>query len=117
MPIATPRSALPRPATFAKMEDRKRPASGAVDDCAPPSKRQAVNGNSKAKDDSGDMKEEAWIEVSVTRQSLRRRRPAIPQNLARVERVPPSRRCRVPRGLKPASNAMIFAGFPRLDRR
>jgi hypothetical protein len=66
MPIATSPSALPRPATFAKMEDRKRPASGAVDDCAPPSKRQAVNGSSKSKDDSGDMKEEAWIEVSVS---------------------------------------------------
>ncbi|KAK4192068.1 BRE1 E3 ubiquitin ligase-domain-containing protein [Podospora australis] len=44
------------------MEDRKRPASGAVDEGGPPSKRQAVNGSSKSKDDSGDMKEEAWIE-------------------------------------------------------
>ncbi|KAL2270310.1 hypothetical protein VTJ83DRAFT_2494 [Remersonia thermophila] len=44
------------------MEDRKRPASGAVDDAAPPSKRQAVNGSSRSKDDSADMKEEAWIE-------------------------------------------------------
>jgi E3 ubiquitin-protein ligase BRE1 len=69
MPIATSPSTLPRPATFAKMEDRKRPASSAVDDYAPPSKRQAVNGSSKSNDDSGDMKEEAWIEVSVTRQS------------------------------------------------
>jgi hypothetical protein len=66
MPIATSPSAPPRPATFVKMEDRKRPASGAVDDCAPPSKRQAVNGSSKSKDDSGDMKEEAWIEVSLS---------------------------------------------------
>lgn len=66
MPIATSPSALPRPATFAKMEDRKRPASGAVDDGAPPSKRQAVNGSSKSKDDSGDAKEEAWIEVSLS---------------------------------------------------
>lgn len=66
MPIATSPSALPRPATFAKMEDRKRPASGAVDDYAPPNKRQAVNGSSKSKDDSADMKEEAWIEVSVS---------------------------------------------------
>ncbi|KAK3375108.1 BRE1 E3 ubiquitin ligase-domain-containing protein [Podospora didyma] len=61
MPIATSPSVL-HPATFAKMEDRKRPATGAVDDCAPPSKRQAVNGSGKSKDDSGDMKEEAWIE-------------------------------------------------------
>lgn len=66
---ASPSAALPRPATFAKMEDRKRPASSAVDDCAPPSKRQAVNGASKSKDDSGDMKEEAWIEVSVSHDS------------------------------------------------
>lgn len=69
MPIATSPSVLPRPATFAKMEDRKRPASGAVDDYAPPSKRQAVNGSGKSKDDSGDMKEEAWIEVSVSHDS------------------------------------------------
>ncbi|KAK4457931.1 hypothetical protein QBC42DRAFT_341386 [Cladorrhinum samala] len=63
MPIATSPSALSRPASFAKMEDRKRPASSTIDDGAPPNKRQAtVNGSSKTKDDSGDMKEEAWIE-------------------------------------------------------
>ncbi|KAK3934930.1 BRE1 E3 ubiquitin ligase-domain-containing protein [Diplogelasinospora grovesii] len=61
MPIATSPSALPRPVTLVKMEDRKRPAASAVDDL-PPSKRQAVNGGSKSKDDSADMKEEAWIE-------------------------------------------------------
>ncbi|KAL1878819.1 hypothetical protein VTK73DRAFT_7472 [Phialemonium thermophilum] len=44
------------------MEDRKRPALSSVDDLAPPSKRQAVNGGGKSRDDSGDMKEEAWIE-------------------------------------------------------
>ncbi|KAK2074433.1 hypothetical protein P8C59_008641 [Phyllachora maydis] len=43
------------------MEDRKRPAVN-TDDLAPPSKRQAVNGGNKSKDDSGDMREEAWIE-------------------------------------------------------
>ncbi|XXH04849.1 hypothetical protein Hte_011271 [Hypoxylon texense] len=43
------------------MEDRKRPAISSTDDIAPPSKRQAVNGGSKSKDDS-DIKEEAWIE-------------------------------------------------------
>lgn len=43
------------------MEDRKRPAANA-DDVAPPSKRQAVNGTSKSKDDSNDSREEAWIE-------------------------------------------------------
>lgn len=63
MPIATSPS-VPRPATFAKMEDRKRPASTAVDDNAPPSKRQAVNGASKPKDDADKDKEELWIEVS-----------------------------------------------------
>ncbi|KAK4123087.1 BRE1-domain-containing protein [Parathielavia appendiculata] len=81
MPIATSPSALPRPATFAKMEDRKRPASGAVDDGAPPSKRQAVNGSSKSKDDSGDMKEEAWIEEyqkgAIYRQMLEYKREKI----------------------------------------
>ncbi|KAK3990205.1 hypothetical protein QBC44DRAFT_325857 [Cladorrhinum sp. PSN332] len=70
MPIATSPSALSRPASFTKMEDRKRPASSAIDDGAPPNKRQAtVNGSGKTKDDSGEQKgEEAWIEVSVTRQ-------------------------------------------------
>jgi len=66
MPIATLPS-LPQPAT--KMEDRKRPASSAVDDAAPPSKRQAVNG-SKSKDDVGDSREETWIEVSSIRPPL-----------------------------------------------
>ena len=65
MPIATSPSALPRPATLVKMEDRKRPASNAVDDGAPPTKRQAVNGGGKSRDDAGDMKEESWIEVSL----------------------------------------------------
>jgi len=81
MPIATSPSALPRPAAFVKMEDRKRPASGAVDDGAPPSKRQAVNGSSKSKDDSGDMKEEAWIEEyqkgAIYRQMLEYKREKI----------------------------------------
>ncbi|KAL2133878.1 hypothetical protein VTI74DRAFT_1494 [Chaetomium olivicolor] len=63
------------------MEDRKRPASSAVDDGAPPSKRQAVNGSSKSKDDSGDMKEEAWIEEyqkgAIYRQMLEYKREKI----------------------------------------
>ncbi|KAM7204018.1 BRE1 E3 ubiquitin ligase domain containing protein [Naviculisporaceae sp. PSN 640] len=63
MPSATSLATSPRPATLVKMEDRKRPAAGAVDDLAPPpTKRQAVNGTSKSKDDSADMKEEVWIE-------------------------------------------------------
>lgn len=45
------------------MEDRKRPAVNSTDDIAPPSKRQAVNGGSKAKEDA-DPKDEAWVEVS-----------------------------------------------------
>jgi E3 ubiquitin-protein ligase BRE1 len=49
--------------TRVKMEDRKRPAVNSTDDIAPPSKRQAVNGGSKAKDDA-DTKDEAWVEVS-----------------------------------------------------
>ncbi|EAQ91286.1 hypothetical protein CHGG_03221 [Chaetomium globosum CBS 148.51] len=63
------------------MEDRKRPASGAVDDYAPPSKRQAVNGGGKSKDDSADMKEEAWIEEyqkgAIYRQMLEYKREKI----------------------------------------
>jgi hypothetical protein len=64
MPLTATPSASPRPSTLAKMEDRKRPAISSADDLAPPSKRVAVNG-SKAKDDSLEMKEESWIEVSV----------------------------------------------------
>ncbi|EQK99728.1 RING-12 protein [Ophiocordyceps sinensis CO18] len=44
------------------MEDRKRPAIGAADELAPPTKRIAING-SKAKDDALDMKEENWVEA------------------------------------------------------
>ncbi|KAK1756018.1 BRE1 E3 ubiquitin ligase-domain-containing protein [Echria macrotheca] len=77
MPIATLPS-LPQPAT--KMEDRKRPASSAVDDAAPPSKRQAVNG-SKSKDDIGDSREETWIEEyqkgAIFRQMLEYKREKI----------------------------------------
>ncbi|KAI1085646.1 E3 ubiquitin-protein ligase BRE1 [Whalleya microplaca] len=59
-----PLSASPTTAPFStriKMEDRKRSAFGSVDDIAPPSKRQAVNGSSKSKEDA-EMKEENWIE-------------------------------------------------------
>lgn len=45
------------------MEDRKRPAVNSADEIAPPSKRQAVNGGSKTKEDA-DAKDEAWVEVS-----------------------------------------------------
>lgn len=68
MPVATSPSVTPRlPSTKVKMDDRKRPAIGSADDLAPPSKRQAVNGGGKSKDDSGDTKEEAWIDVSLFR--------------------------------------------------
>lgn len=71
MPIATSPSAIPRPVTLVKMEDRKRPAVSSVDDVAPPSKRLNINGAGKSKDDSGDKGEDAWIEVcqEVTRPS------------------------------------------------
>ncbi|KAB5558359.1 BRE1 E3 ubiquitin ligase-domain-containing protein [Coniochaeta sp. 2T2.1] len=62
MPIATSLSAVPRPATLVKMEDRKRPAASAVDELAPPSKRLNVNGAGKSRDDTGDKGEDAWIE-------------------------------------------------------
>ncbi|KAK4455851.1 BRE1 E3 ubiquitin ligase-domain-containing protein [Podospora aff. communis PSN243] len=90
MPIATSPS-LPHPATF-KMEDRKRPASNAVDDGAPPSKRQAVNASSKNKDDSGDTKEEIWIEEyqkgAIYRQMLeyKREKSALETKLQDLEK-------------------------------
>ncbi|KAI0883372.1 uncharacterized protein GGS22DRAFT_166802 [Annulohypoxylon maeteangense] len=59
MPLSTSPTTAPL-STRLKMEDRKRPAIS-TDDIAPPSKRQAVNGGSKSKDD-GDAKDEAWIE-------------------------------------------------------
>jgi hypothetical protein len=52
--------------TIVKMEDRKRTASQSVDELAPPTKRQAVNGASKASADS-DMPWKDDLEVSVTR--------------------------------------------------
>lgn len=52
--------------TIIKMEDRKRPASQSVEDLAPSTKRQAVNGASKASADS-DMPWKDDLEVSVTR--------------------------------------------------
>ncbi|KAI0480294.1 hypothetical protein GGR56DRAFT_264358 [Xylariaceae sp. FL0804] len=60
MPLSTSLTAAPS-TTRVKMEDRKRPAISSADDIAPPSKRQAVNGSSKSKDDS-DIKDETWIE-------------------------------------------------------
>ncbi|KAI1144183.1 E3 ubiquitin-protein ligase BRE1 [Hypoxylon sp. FL0543] len=60
MPLSA--STVPAPlSTRLKMEDRKRPAISSTDEIAPPSKRQAVNGGSKSKDDT-DAKEETWIE-------------------------------------------------------
>ncbi|KAL8423677.1 hypothetical protein RB596_003764 [Gaeumannomyces avenae] len=59
------------------MEDRKRPALSATDEIAPPSKRQAVNGGSKSRDDN-DLRDEAWIEDyqkdAIYRQMLEYRR-------------------------------------------
>lgn len=59
------------------MEDRKRPALSATDEIAPPSKRQAINGGSKSRDDN-DLRDEAWIEDyqkdAIYRQMLEYRR-------------------------------------------
>lgn len=64
MPVATSPSAILPASPVVKMEDRKRPANNNADDLAPPSKRHQVNGSSKSRDDTLDMKDEAWIEVS-----------------------------------------------------
>ncbi|KAI0527903.1 ubiquitin ligase protein BRE1 [Xylaria bambusicola] len=60
MPSSTSPTVAPL-STRVKMEDRKRPAVNSTDDIAPPSKRQAVNGSSKTKDDP-DTKDEVWVE-------------------------------------------------------
>ncbi|KAI8634842.1 E3 ubiquitin-protein ligase-like protein [Xylariaceae sp. FL1651] len=60
MPLSTSPTTAPL-STRVKMEDRKRPAVNSTDDIAPPSKRQAVNGGGKAKEDV-DSKDEAWVE-------------------------------------------------------
>lgn len=65
MPVATSPSALLPTSPVVKMEDRKRPAIN-TEEIAPPSKRQQVNGSSKARDNTVDMGDEAWIEVSNT---------------------------------------------------
>jgi E3 ubiquitin-protein ligase BRE1 len=62
----TASTVAPLPSTIIKMEDRKRPAGQNVDDLAPPTKRQAVNGGSKSSTDS-DMPGKDDLEVSVTR--------------------------------------------------
>lgn len=66
MPVATSPSALLPTSPVVKMEERKRPAINA-DEIAPPSKRQQVNGSSKARDNAVDMGDEAWIEVSTAK--------------------------------------------------
>ncbi|KAI1641046.1 hypothetical protein F4809DRAFT_296452 [Biscogniauxia mediterranea] len=60
MPLSTSPTAAPL-STRVKMEDRKRPALTSADEIAPPSKRHAVNGSSKSRDDA-DVKDEAWVE-------------------------------------------------------
>lgn len=55
----------PLPLAIIKMEDRKRPAGQSVDDLAPPTKRQAVNGGSKASADA-DMPWKDDLEVRIT---------------------------------------------------
>ncbi len=53
----------PLPPAIIKMEDRKRPAGQSVEDLAPPTKRQAVNGSTKASADA-DMPWKEDLEVS-----------------------------------------------------
>ncbi|KAI1501047.1 E3 ubiquitin-protein ligase BRE1 [Biscogniauxia marginata] len=60
MPLSTSPTTAPL-LTRVKMEDRKRPALTSADEIAPPSKRHAVNGSSKSRDDA-DVKDEAWVE-------------------------------------------------------
>ncbi|KAL5940819.1 E3 ubiquitin-protein ligase bre1 [Pyricularia oryzae] len=77
MPVATSSPAVSHPSGLSKMEDRKRPAISATDEIAPPSKRQAVNGTVKSRDD-GESRDEAWIEDfqkdAIYRQMLEYRR-------------------------------------------
>lgn len=54
------------PSTINMMEDRKRPAAQSNDELAPPTKRQAMNGTSKANTDQ-DMPWKDDLEVRVTR--------------------------------------------------
>lgn len=68
MPVATSPSALLPTSPVVKMEDRKRPAIN-TEEIAPPSKRQQVNGSSKARDNA-DPTDEAWIEVSKYHDTL-----------------------------------------------
>ncbi|KFY94139.1 hypothetical protein V498_04033 [Pseudogymnoascus sp. VKM F-4517 (FW-2822)] len=55
----------PLPGTIIKMEDRKRAAGQSVDDLAPPTKRQAMNGGSKVSVDA-DMPWKDDLELSQT---------------------------------------------------
>lgn len=57
-------AAIPLPPTIRKMEDRKRAAGQSVDELAPPTKRQAVNGGSKVSADA-DMPWKDDLEVSL----------------------------------------------------
>jgi hypothetical protein len=61
-------AAIPLPPTISKMEDRKRAAGQSVDELAPPTKRQAVNGGSKVSADA-DMPWKDDLEVSFIRRS------------------------------------------------
>jgi len=55
----------PLPSTIIKMEDRKRSAAHNVDDLAPPTKRQAVNGSTKSAI-YADLPWNDELEVSIT---------------------------------------------------
>lgn len=70
-------TAAPLPPAIIKMEDRKRPAGQSVDELAPPTKRQAVNGGSKVSVDA-DMpwkdELEAFQKDAIYRQMLEYKR-------------------------------------------
>lgn len=61
------------------MDDRKRSATQSVDDLAPPTKRQAVNGGSKSSADSLPWNEDLEVSLPYT----------LPLLVSTPERVPP----------------------------
>jgi hypothetical protein len=73
----------PLPATIIKMEDRKRAAGQSVDELAPPTKRQAMNGGSKVSVDA-DMPWKDDLEVSSVNLSCTHD-PLLPRSTTRAK--------------------------------
>ncbi|KAI1265161.1 hypothetical protein F5Y18DRAFT_60306 [Xylariaceae sp. FL1019] len=90
MPVSTSPSDVPR-STRVKMEDRKRAAVNSTDDIAPPSKRQAVNGGGKIKEEA-DPSSETWVEEyqkdAIYRQMLeyKREKNTLEANLEELDK-------------------------------